>query len=381
MSVDVLQVFYDIAAKSLFPSKLVVLKDDNVKINRKNNISFFFSNFYSFYTHIYPVIKPICVSEMNNSSRGPVSYTINANTRLNIKEDLIHRRTYSNSDKVFAQDGGDNILIVGAGPIGLYLAGLLKICAPHIEINIIEKRVSDDKQRALTRIGKLVLRSAYVYNTFYALDKMNELFSKACPILQELLIGIDPESKNASLILLNNIRSEIFTLTSGTEQTYSINRVELLLANFAQRCGVNIYHDNKINSIEYIESNYVNKNTKYVFDATGGRLIKSREINAQFHNTRTVPRNFDEILNRKREEGIVGDFIVKEGYLTPEQAVYRRNGYIYAAIGETFIKTDYKESKSIVFGAAMSIGLVLLVLRELLDSKKGGTRKTRKNRK
>lgn len=368
--VDRLREFYKLAGDTLFPGNMAI-KNTNIVINRKDNISLFFSKFYDFYNTMYPVIRPICGTEIQENSTAPISYRLNKN---------ITRNTYLNSGKTFSQEAGDNIIIVGAGPIGLYLAGILKACAPHLEVNIIEKRASEDKQRALTRTGKLVLRSAYVYNKYSALDKMNELFSKACPILQELLIGIDPDSKKASLILLNNIRSDIFKLMPSHEKMYGINQLELLLGNFAQRYGVNIYHDNSIDTLEVIESKYVNKNTKYLIDATGGRLMRNPNINGRFHNTRVVEGKYEEVLNRKAQAGTVGPYIVKEGYLRPDQAVYERNGYIYATIGETFIKVDYQESKSVCFGAAMSLGLVLIILRELLDTKKGGKRKTRKLR-
>jgi hypothetical protein len=38
----------------------------------------------------------------------------------------------------------------------------------------------------------------------------------------------------------------------------AIGYLEFLLANFAQKCGVIIYHDSELGPLEKIEENYVN---------------------------------------------------------------------------------------------------------------------------
>jgi len=415
MSVDILRELYKISIETLFPTSYWLIYRSNpktryifsknskehyytnregnvVKYNnimttarkqRMNNTNLFLSKFYDFYISLYEPIRSVCAADTVEVPEN-ITYILPgelaATNKFPVGRVIPNLETYKFPDNglpIPIVSQGMNILIVGAGPVGLYLAGLLKASAPQIEVNIVEKRVSDDRQRTLTRSGKVFLKEFNIDNQQNALNKMNELFAKSCALFQEFFIGVDPTYKIPSLLLLNHIKG------ISTEYTSSIGSIELLLANFAQKVGVNIYHDNKITDIEYIESNYVNPNTAYVFDTTGGRLIKGANINAQFQTIREEKKNHNEVVNRKTLAGTLGKpFNVKEGTLTPEQAVFQRGSYIYLALGETFIKIDYNEGKSIVFGAVMSVAILLTILRELQPKVAGGKRvnKTRRRR-
>jgi len=412
MSIEILRSLYTLSIETLFPKADAILyrgdptarshfpRPDNtashylnttgdyVKYNtllydkvskRRNNIALFFSRFCDFYSDVYNHIVPVCVSDITYSPKANITYTLPAQP-IQYNESYItkipHLEEFTFADNGFnipIAEGGTNILIVGAGPVGLYLAGILKACAPHIEVNILEKRVSDERKRQFTRIGKLILRYLGVQNTFNAVNKMNDLLAKACPALQSTFIGLDSTGKHPTLRLIHHIEQ-----ISSHDKT-SINTLELLLGNFAQKMGVNIYHDNKIDNLEYIESNYVNRNTKYIFDTTGGRLIRNNTIHARFEVIRQAKQDYNEIKNRKAQEGTSGKpFNVKEGTLTPEQAIFKEKDYIYIALGETFMKIDYNEGKSIAVGAAMSVALCLVILRELGHKKGSAKRSTRK---
>ena len=424
--VDVLRGLYELATATLFPKRQTTrgyieyeypegYKNENIMNPEKNpitrpkrqeNIALFFSEFCKFYKDTYITLKPVCVSEMSAPANARVSYVLpegeeykparmktgdGGNLRgsdwIALTVGPLRSLEFPNSrvnSRPFNTVRGDNILIIGAGPVGSYLAGLVKLCAPHLEVNLLENRSSDTRLRKLERITTTNLESIIVQNDFFAVDQINDLLIKVCPVLESLLIQFNESTRKPYLNILNNI------FHGESVKTITINYLEFLLGRFAQECGVIIYHDNKATSLEYIESQYVNEKTKYVFDGTGGRLLSNSNINARFpvvrkhlgrtlynEHTRRRPENIEHV--QRPNKGDYYWFSVREGYLTPDQAIFRRGPYIYAAIGDSFMKTDFTNSKAVAFGASMSIAVVLVILRELMDTTEGGMRRKRRH--
>jgi hypothetical protein len=153
----------------------------------------------------------------------------------------------------------------------------------------------------------------------------------------------------------------------------NINYLEYKLAQFAQSVGVIVFHDEKITSIEYLEQTYINPNTLIVFDATGGRLVRSANINSRFPTTRRNTRKTrpEQSFRSNAPAGSGGTtsnngFNVKEGYLRPEQAVRRlSSGCLYAAIGDTYMRVDYKEGRNVLYGTSVCFCIALILLQHL----------------
>jgi len=393
-SLFLLRELYSLASFTLFPKRLV---NGGVK-SRDDGPSLFLSNFYDFYVSNFGVLKNKCTDA--HVTDGVITYAVPSGFTAKYTKTgngKFYAQSIPNLGTIeFSDSGtsspesikGQNVLIIGAGPVGLYLAGILKLAAPHLIVNVVEKRCNDAKKRSLTRISAIDTKKTYFYaDKFSVLEKMARLFQTVCPILKESLF-LDEEFS-----LLNHI-------FKGVNLPYiSINYLEYLLANFAQKCGVIIYHDNKCGTIEYVETNYTNSETKFVFDATGGRLFKRIKdvvinnsgahfaspggmINSSFPVEFTFSESYDETRQRQAEQGVAvgSEFLVQEGFLTPYEAVFQRNQYIYIAIGDTFMKTYFNESNSIAFGASISLALVFTLLNCFTTKHGGNRRKTRRNK-
>ena len=118
-----------------------------------------------------------------------------------------------------------------------------------------------------------------------------------------------------------------------------------------------------------------------VFDATGGRLVRSANINSHFKVTRrnTLRKRPEHSFRQNNSAGGAAaggggaaqanepfSFNVKEGYLTPDHAVKRLpSGCLYAAIGDTFMRVDYKQGRNFLFGANLCFCLALIILQHL----------------
>jgi len=362
------------------------VKDAATKLSRDKNISIFLKNFINFYTSEYKEIRSVCVDEeiLSNS----VSYSLPNSNEFKAQSHATGNRSmkaftvpglkdipFKNNGIPFNKSMDKNVLIIGAGPIGLYMAGLLKCCSPSLNVNVVEPRVSTDKIRHLTRTSAILTKHCKIDNVYLSINKLTDFFHKVCPLLQTLLFKDDSKP---TIHLLNHVFKNI------DMDSIAIGYLEFLLANFAQKCGVIIYHDPELGSLEKIEEAYTNTNTRFVFDATGGRLIPVDPARFPVIGTSSI-RVGNEIRHRLQLEGTTGkNFNIKEGFLKPDEAVFKRNNYIYLAIGDTFMKTDYRQSRAISFGSSISLALILVILRELQDERVGGSRKnksmTRKKR-
>ena len=419
-----LKEFYSMAGPTIFDQRYVpnikpnvgLLQNDPLNDNysrfltvqeaykRVNNSCFLLSKFVKFYNLKFPETKKLCPERIYNVFKP--SYALNENKPEN---NLVYNESVKNGEgriKGYGNRGlnsadfpnsgvsmenlgdGRNIVIVGGGPIGLYMAGLIKMCDPELQVILIEKRVSPDRLRKLERKEPLLLATTQI--TGRCVDYIEELLRSMCPVLKDAMITIkkkiiSQKPKKTDTVSTLSLLDHVLDTNSAW---VNVNYLEYKLASFAQSIGVVIFHDHKMDSLEYLEKNYINEDTMIVFDATGGRLVKSANINSRFpvtrRNTRKRPEHsFRNNKSTGAEAGGGGaaaggggaaaapaqnkfSFNVKEGYLTPEQAITRLpSGCLYAAIGDTYLRVDYKQGRNVLFGANICFCIALIILQHL----------------
>jgi hypothetical protein len=269
-----------------------------------------------------------------------------------------------------------NVCIVGAGPVGLYMAVLLKHLMPSLTVNVVEKRATESGHRSLARDKELYIPSAFISRTRVFptwpdpgpdVAVIEEAMIRLCPSLAALL------SVEGGFHLLG-----FLPIYKPEKKEIRINRLELELAKVAQKMGVRIYHDNGITDLASIESRYTNEFTLVVFDATGGRLIPTSfpKINT-YTPAAVVP---DKKLNTEhRTERVVP---IYEGHLDPETAIRSLTSSLYAPIGDTFMKVDFRAaSPGTVNGMILCVGMALAFVDAFStksSSKSSSKRKTSK---
>jgi hypothetical protein len=394
----------------------------------------FLTDFIQWYKATYTA-TPIC---KETPASGNVSYTVN---KLGESEPAISQqnvfvwktrgisnlknRAFPNSGRVELLNE-PNILIIGGGPIGLYMAGILRICLPRVRVNVVEGRV-EGKERKLTRISSLRLGYTEPYKTVdgkvyclpqnadAVLDSIYSFLMDLCPSIYTLLVGNRNDARYLNLV--KHIFDGVLTVkpifdaegkqlgsTEHRDYIVMINYFEAIAARFAQEHGVNIYHDEKIdteqNKLEYIEDTYTNEYTKVVFDSTGGRLLTPPEgrferlyelieskrmdpkVTLRAHADYEVKHLPNNVKQRYKANSMIQTPQGKQvapilvGVLQPEEAVYKRKSYIYCALGETFMKTYYNYSNSISNGTSLCLAIALCLAKEYAEPQ-GGKRKTR----
>ena len=247
-----------------------------------------------------------------------------------------------------------NVCIVGAGPVGLYMAVLLKHLMPSLTVNIVEKRATESGHRSLARDKEVYIPSAFISRTRIfptwpdpAADVavIEEALPRLCEPLASLL------SVEGGFHLLAFLPGY-----TQTKKEIRINRLELELAKVAQAKGVRIYHDNGITDLASIESRYTNEHTLIVFDATGGRLIPISfpKIDTYIPSTVVAAKK----LNiEHRTERVVP---IYEGHLDPGASIRRLAKSLYVPIGDTFMKVDFRgASPGTVNGMVLCVGMAL----------------------
>jgi hypothetical protein len=221
---------------------------------------------------------------------------------------------------------------------------------PSLTVNVVEKRATESGHRSLARDKELYIPSAFISRTRVFptwpdpgpdVAVIEEALTRLCPSLASLL------RVEGGFHLLGFLPSY-----APTRRDIRINRLELELAKVAQKKGVRIYHDNGITDLASIESRYTNEYTLVVFDATGGRLIP---VEFPKINTYTPPAVVpDKKLNTEhRTERVVP---IYEGHLDPRSALRVLASSLYAPIGDTFMKVDFRAaSPGTVNGMSMVI--------------------------
>lgn len=373
--------FFSMAGPTLFdqitaPNYSAVSNNGPIKqsAKRKNNACFLLTQFAKFYNRKFPETKKRCPSRLYQLYRP--TYALNENKPENgliydesVKDGYGRIKGFGDrglNSAEFPNSGVSledldptvkNIVIVGGGPVGLYMAGLIKMCDPELEVIIIEKRVSE-RTRKLERKEPIMLNLTKISGG--CVNYMDELLRGLCPVLHKNMIKFDSTVPKLSFLE--------HALEIGNSWI-NINYLEYKLAQFAQSVGVIVFHDEKMTSIEYLQQTYVNPNTLIVFDATGGRLVRSANINYRFPITRrnTLKTRPEQSFRSNSPGGTRNTgFNVKEGYLRPDQAVIRlSSGCLYAAIGDTYMRVDYKEGRNVLYGASVCFCIALILLQHL----------------
>jgi hypothetical protein len=273
-----------------------------------------------------------------------------------------------------------NVCIVGAGPVGLYMAILLKHLMPSLTVNVVEKRATESGHRSLIRDKELYIPTAFISRTRLFptwpdpgadVAVIEEALTRLCPSLASLL------SVEGGFHLLGFLPGY-----TPTKKEIRINRLELELAKVAQKKGVRIYHDNGITDLASIESRYTNEHTLVVFDATGGRLIPVAFPKVDTYTpSAAVPAK--KLNVEHRTERVVD---IYEGYLDPGTAIRKLASSLYVPIGDTFMKVDPRgASPGTVNGMVLCVGMALAFMDALSvvasaksSSKSSSKRKTSK---
>lgn len=155
-----------------------------------------------------------------------------------------------------------NVIIIGAGPNGLYMAISLKKMAPDLQVVVLENRIDEQGLRSLERTRGIYLKTDFDINY----SGWTEGLKRTNLVKPEVDYYMRHEWD------LFNIGSENdgnFIYKGIFEKKYSelpIHIVEYNLAKYAQSIGILIYHT------RFPYPHFANEKTIGIFDATGGRL-------------------------------------------------------------------------------------------------------------
>jgi hypothetical protein len=348
---------------------------------------------------------------------GYVTYNIDKN--ININSEIM--KTYKFPPNIGIVDcSKPNIIIIGGGPVGLYMSILLKYLYRDMNIYVLEKRHDKLLKRNLTRsqvllLSKLTLKGNWIfYKQFidlgiYSLiteeEYYNNLFSFVPDIFKSLFIN----NQTKCFSFINFLDEDITTIP--------INILEYKLAKYAQTIGVNIFHTEEI-TMKNLQ-NYVNINTKIILDATGGHLrrffdatekpiffyyqkisetlfysysgynIISTEINKEYifiddnniiirsdygdiyYTSTNFTDNEEKVIKNKDGKNIEitlknksEPFQIITGNLAPNEAVTKINDIPLISIGDSYMKTNFKNGCGLYYGFVISF----LIAYELHNS-------------
>lgn len=312
----------------------------DAKTNVRNNILSIFPKFFS--------------AQLG----GSVTYKLNAG-------DVLETKKFSGN--IFPEGGiplTENVLILGAGPNGVYMATILKAAMPDLNVNIIENRVSEDNLRQLTRHGFITIQDFFLklplnektlgYSNPELIKNINELndIIRSFPSLQYLFDNfIIPKNENY-LNLINFGRIQI----SFFEYYYS---------ELSQYLGVNIFHEK-----EFDIRKYTNDRTLCIFDATGGRF---RKVDHYWEQWRINNEHVIDALKRKQSEETLsilydrqarGETInLFEGFLPVKLSINTERDIPLISIGDTTIRTNYMNASGMNFNCFLNLNYVLLLAK------------------
>ena len=211
----------------------------------------------------------------NSNTRGGASYNFpNGIDNSNITSKKLSEYTFDFDTNNQTKDI-PNVIIIGAGPIGLAMGILLKLYIPELEIKIIEKRSNNsEKKRKLTRQNIVKISNWIFFNgsdesITEKITMLNNFF-ETIKIDPEINLNMDP--KNLYNTRFDSFPHDILLDTDVLEYNtvLPINIVEFRLSKKASELGINILNSD-INSLDDIKS-YITEKTLSIFDATGGRL-------------------------------------------------------------------------------------------------------------
>jgi hypothetical protein len=177
-----------------------------------------------------------------------------------------------------------NVLIVGGGPVGLYMGIVLTLFNPNLIVHVLENRVKYNYwkwkyTRKFNRPGSFELRLKVVGTEFNVCKAMhgrpNMNFTSEMDMVDstfgQTLSNHQFWNQSTLNILPNKLIDKITPISVKGVEKYEAKKVEGILAHYAQSIGVSILHSKKS------FTKYVNAHTVMIFDATGGRLFKEEE--------------------------------------------------------------------------------------------------------
>jgi len=152
-----------------------------------------------------------------------------------------------------------NVIILGSGPVGLYLSIILKTIIPELKIIILEK--DRGSMRKFTR-GQILLCKHIISEFKNCLPGIQSILGDTMGnfLFDEKLFNLFPKKIQEYFE-----QQDIFDNTTG-QNAIPINVLEIYLSYAVQELGINIF-----NMTNVLES-YFSEKTLSIFDATGGRL-------------------------------------------------------------------------------------------------------------
>lgn len=222
---------------------------------------------FSYTSLIYLFIK--FLSEINVNNKRDITflfkyivYFLKEKKGGSITYDKTHYITeiYTGNDIHVYEE--NNVIIVGAGPVGLYMGILLKKSNPALHVIILESRIDkNNNMRYLKREGSIFLKTKIkITPTFIGNNEKEKIIAKD-DILQFIKLTIDDKT---DFFIDDDTFDLLFKLIN--ENAVKIKDLEYTLANYAQSIGVLIFHTKDT------YTKFINDKTMVIFDATGGHF-------------------------------------------------------------------------------------------------------------
>lgn len=302
------------------------------------NKNLFIDNFIIYYKKFINIINDGILSEDtyvaqknvftklidNNLSLGGEKYTDTIENITTLKD-----IEFDSGDLDISKN---NILIMGAEPIGLGMGIILKQLMPELSINIIEKRIIESPSGKLTR--KLTRNNGIFFNIYSEKVNPTEItiitnFLSKYGLNIDNFITSDSYFFTLPIEIMESIRGYI------KNRKVLINILEYILSKYAVINGCNIVHTQ--NGLEQL----TNDQTIIIFDATGGRLL----TNATRGNSIFTDKSNWYVLNGQ-ENG--------DGFnLKP--IIFFKN-IMCVSIGDSLYRSDY------MFGQGIYLGLTFCLM-------------------
>lgn len=158
----------------------------------------------------------------------------------------------------------DNVVIIGAGPIGLCVAILIKKYIPDLDVVILEKRQTDNKRKFEREQIVRSLGFGIELRDVKAIQNIENFFTGLNLNIEIHANNYKKDSKNPYMYF------KILPVSSFGY--FSINKLEFELSQIAEELGILIVCENADIKTETDLDRFINTQTLSVFDATGGRL-------------------------------------------------------------------------------------------------------------